>query len=168
MQSKYRLISGFTIIELLVVVVVIAILAAINIISYNGITNRSMVSAAMGDLITVRKKFEIYKIDNGFYPTRTDDTTWKQILTDSVGALDGVKTFVICRTDTGADYTVIAWRPLLASTDASTGKTMYFVSSRHDGVSTATYPGQGSAGTVAQAACSTIGANTNGLWSFQL
>lgn len=38
--------TGFTIVELLIVVVVIAILAAITIVSYNGISERARVSAA--------------------------------------------------------------------------------------------------------------------------
>ena len=38
--------TGFTIVELLIVVVVIAILAAITIVSYNGITERSRMSVA--------------------------------------------------------------------------------------------------------------------------
>jgi prepilin-type N-terminal cleavage/methylation domain-containing protein len=33
--------QGFTIVELLIVVIVIAILAAITIVAYNGITNRA-------------------------------------------------------------------------------------------------------------------------------
>lgn len=170
-MKKYTDISekhGFTIVELLIVVVVIAILAAITIVSYNGITNRSNVSTAMSELSTIHKKFDIYKIDNGSYPTRSDDTSWKRLLTESVGPLNGVKSYVICRNDSGSDYSVIAWRPLLASTDTAAGKTMYVTSSSQDSVYTAIYPGQGSAGTVAQAACSSLGSGTNGSWSFQL
>lgn len=166
LQHTYRL--GFTIVELLIVVVVIAILAAITIVSYNGITDRSKVSIAQADLSSLRKKFDIYKIDAGSYPTRTDDTTWKRLLLESAGAVDGAKSFVICRTDTGSDYAIIAWRPILASTDVAAGKTMYYISSTQTSVSSALYPGQGSAGTVAQAACAALGPNTHGSWSFQL
>lgn len=41
MWAKYKRSEGFTIVELLIVVVVIAILAAITIVSYRGITNRA-------------------------------------------------------------------------------------------------------------------------------
>ena len=52
--------QGFTIVELLIVVVVIAILAAITIVSYNGITNRANASAAASLAASVQKKAELY------------------------------------------------------------------------------------------------------------
>lgn len=45
--------KGFTIVELLIVVVVIAILAAITIVAYNGITYRSKVSMVQQTLARV-------------------------------------------------------------------------------------------------------------------
>ena len=56
---------GFTIVELLIVVVVIAILAAITIVSYNGITARANQSAAKASAATVQKKAELYNSDSG-------------------------------------------------------------------------------------------------------
>lgn len=61
--------TGFTIVELLIVVVVIAILAAITIVSYNGITNRANDSAIQQDLTTIAKKIQISYTQNGVYPT---------------------------------------------------------------------------------------------------
>ena len=66
--TKQRKESGFTIVELLIVVVVIAILAAITIVSYNGITNRANASAAENQVATWRKKVEIYQAENNLYP----------------------------------------------------------------------------------------------------
>lgn len=60
--------SGFTIVELLIVVVVIAILAAITIVSYNGITNQAHDVAVKSDLNTLKKKIDIYIIENGRRP----------------------------------------------------------------------------------------------------
>lgn len=54
--------TGFTIVELLIVVVVIAILAAITIVAYNGITARSKDSVARADLASAYKKLESLKI----------------------------------------------------------------------------------------------------------
>lgn len=60
--------SGFTIVELLIVVVVIAILAAITIVSYNGITNRANAAAADSLVATWRKKVEAFNAEEGRYP----------------------------------------------------------------------------------------------------
>ena len=56
--------KGFTIVELLIVVVVIAILAAIVIVSYNGITSQAKESVRKADISTWKKKSEIYKIEH--------------------------------------------------------------------------------------------------------
>lgn len=61
--------KGFTIVELLIVIVVIAILAAISIVAYNGIQSRANDTAVRSDLNNLARKYEIYKIDNGGYPT---------------------------------------------------------------------------------------------------
>lgn len=57
--------NGFTIVELLIVVVVIAILASITIVSFNGIKQRAEISAAQSDLTTTSKKLEIDRITSG-------------------------------------------------------------------------------------------------------
>lgn len=59
---------GFTIVELLIVIVVIAILAAITIVAYNGIQNRANDTAIQNDLKSLAKKLELYNVDNGVYP----------------------------------------------------------------------------------------------------
>ena len=56
--------QGFTIVELLIVVVVIAILAAITIVSYNGIQNRAKASAAQSLVAQAAKKIQFYSVDN--------------------------------------------------------------------------------------------------------
>lgn len=56
--------KGFTIVELLIVVVVIAILAAITIVSYNGITNRAKQSAVASMTSQVQKKLSAYAVTN--------------------------------------------------------------------------------------------------------
>lgn len=61
--------TGFTIVELLIVIVVIAILAAITIVAYNGIQNRAADTAVKTDLHNVAKKLALFNVDNGRYPT---------------------------------------------------------------------------------------------------
>lgn len=65
-QTKH---SGFTIVELLVVIVTVAIIAAISIIAYNGIQSRALAAEASSGLSQAKKKLELYKVDNGNYPT---------------------------------------------------------------------------------------------------
>lgn len=60
--------SGFTIVELLIVIVVIAILAAISIVAYNGIQERAKVSQQLNALSQYAKAFSLYTADRGVYP----------------------------------------------------------------------------------------------------
>lgn len=70
-KTKLQSQEGFTIVELLIVVVVIAILAAITIVSYNGITARANSSSAQSAASNVLKKIETYASlpENSGYPT---------------------------------------------------------------------------------------------------
>lgn len=63
--------KGFTIVELLIVIVVIAILAAISIVAYNGIQQRGRDAQRKSDIATISKALELYYIDNGAYPPST-------------------------------------------------------------------------------------------------
>lgn len=60
--------SGFTIVELLIVIVVIAILAAILVVAYNGIQGRSRDATRLQDIANIRKGLELYKAERGSYP----------------------------------------------------------------------------------------------------
>ena len=63
---------GFTIVELLVVIVVIGILAAITIVSYTGITQRANVSSLQSDLANASQQLKLYQILYDSYPTSLD------------------------------------------------------------------------------------------------
>lgn len=59
---------GFTIVELLIVVVVIAILATISIVAYTGIQNRANDAAIQNDLSNFAKKIHLAAADTGEFP----------------------------------------------------------------------------------------------------
>lgn len=61
--------NAFTIVELLIVIVVIAILAAISIVAYNGVQNRARESTLKSDLTNAAKQMELANVDAGNYPT---------------------------------------------------------------------------------------------------
>ncbi len=60
--------KAFTLIELLIVVAIIAILAAIAVPNFLEAQTRSRVSRAMNDLRTISLAMESYYVDNGGYP----------------------------------------------------------------------------------------------------
>lgn len=61
--------GGFTIVELLIVIVVIGILAAITTVAYNGLQTRARTAAAQALANQVTKKITAYYVTNGSYPT---------------------------------------------------------------------------------------------------
>lgn len=93
--------SGFTIVELLIVIVVIAILAAISIIAYNGIQTRAENDKTIGVVGAYAKAFQLYAIDNGQYPS----TTLYPCIGDYGGGITGVCGEVVDGGDTiGCNY----------------------------------------------------------------
>ena len=73
--KKMQAEKGFTIVELLIVIVVIGILAAIVIVAYNGIQDRSKNTKYQTDATALQKGAEAVNADLGSYPTGTDAAT---------------------------------------------------------------------------------------------
>ncbi len=74
---------AFTLIELLIVVAIIAILAAIAIPNFLEAQTRSKVSRAMADMRTLATALECYAVDqNGDYPFDLDSRGWPWYITD--------------------------------------------------------------------------------------
>lgn len=105
MWAKNKHQAGFTIVELLIVVVVIAILAAITIVAYNGIQNRANDSVVRSDLSNIVKHLESMKTlsSSEKYPTTTNLVSNK--LPASVAAYEKSRNnLYYCHTADGSHY----------------------------------------------------------------
>lgn len=64
--------KGFTIVELLIVIVVIGILALLVITTYSGIQQKARNSKRQTDIASVQTQLEAFFSQNGYYPSLTD------------------------------------------------------------------------------------------------
>lgn len=124
--------QGFTIVELLIVIVVIGILAALVITTFTGVQGRARDTERETDIKAIHGQLEAYYADHGGYPSLTDMNTaaWRSANMaglddealedpDSGGnqTLQGAQTVnryayipasVGCATDACTSYTLIA------------------------------------------------------------
>lgn len=121
--------KGFTIVELLVVIVVIGVLAAITIVSYTGISQRAAAAALEADLKNASTQLEMYKAENGTYPSNAD----------GLSSSDG----------TSYQYTVSDGNYYLSATSTAAGSTAYYVSSETGAVLSGVWSGHLAPGQVA-------------------
>lgn len=68
MLYKQKRQTGFTIVELLIVIVVIGILAAITIVSFNGVQERTRNTKTISAVKDYMKLYATYAVDNDVYP----------------------------------------------------------------------------------------------------
>ena len=72
---------GFTIVELLIVIVIIAILAAITTVAYNGLQQRARDAERTSEVAALQKALELYRIDNGAFPSVGTDNIGYNVTT---------------------------------------------------------------------------------------
>ncbi len=100
-SAIYRRSAGFTIVELLVVIVVIGILAAISLVSYSGISQRAIAVSLQSDLSGSAKILKLYYAEYGTYPQAMDGNNCPQLpVVSSKYCLKGSSgnTFTYCPT----------------------------------------------------------------------
>jgi general secretion pathway protein G len=67
--SRNRLQRGFTLVEIMVVVVIIGILGALVVPKLMGRTGESRITAARVDIATLMQALKLYRLDNQRYPS---------------------------------------------------------------------------------------------------
>ncbi len=79
MTSLHKKQEGFTIVELLIVIVVIGILAALVITTFNGIQQKGRDTERQTDIKALHGQLEAYYAQNGRYPTlaQLNDSTFR-------------------------------------------------------------------------------------------
>ena len=76
--------QGFTLVELLIVIVIIAILTVVSLVAYNGLQNQAKTSAAKSAADAVAKKAELYNTAKSKYPANLQALTDKTVGTPAV------------------------------------------------------------------------------------
>jgi len=66
--------TGFTIVELIIVIVVLGILVSITVVAYSGVQNRARTSAIQNGIVQAKRKVDVYRVTNeGQYPSTLAD-----------------------------------------------------------------------------------------------
>jgi general secretion pathway protein G len=69
---KFQISGGFTLIEILVAMTIVAVLMSISLVSFQGARKSSRDSRRKADLEQIRSALEIYRSDNKTYPASPD------------------------------------------------------------------------------------------------
>lgn len=107
--------TGFTIVELLIVIVVIAILAAISIVAYTGVQNKARISAVSSALGQVNHKLAAIAVDGNGYPAdlasaginNTNGITYEYSVNNNVNPA----TYCVTATTGGTSYKASSTSP---------------------------------------------------------
>lgn len=104
--------TGFTIVELLIVIVVIGILAAITVVGFRGIQNRANDTAVQSDLRSIGTQMAMYKTIHSTYPgtkTLLEGMTLKLTRSAYAGVPNEAMNMTYCISSGAAEYAVFAF-----------------------------------------------------------
>ena len=133
MWAKNKQQSGFTIVELLIVIVVIGILAAITIVSFNGVQNRARLAALQSDLESAAKILETNKYSVAAtsgtegYPAAASATDFSGLTAAGVKLSSGssMTTYIVNNATSPANYCLTITNNSLAySATSKSGSSM--------------------------------------------
>ncbi|OYX42947.1 hypothetical protein B7Y94_02680 [Candidatus Saccharibacteria bacterium 32-49-12] len=79
---------GFTLVELLIAIVVIAILATISVIAFNGMQDKAKLSSLMAAATNTAKRIELDKATRGNYATQLSSLRIALITTVAVSSIN--------------------------------------------------------------------------------
>ena len=79
-RNLYKKEKGFTLVELMVVIIILAVLTGIAIPSYMALRNRARVSATRSEIANIGTAIELYMADNESYPPASGDGSYPDIL----------------------------------------------------------------------------------------
>ena len=125
MKGISRRRRGFTIVEILIVIVVIAILATIVIVSYSNIQQRARVNVAQSDMRAVGQQAEVFRVRYKRGPISPAD--FSEILKNASvydSTRTNAKSYAICADLSG--YAFVAWNPIVQG--YKNGDTLYLYS----------------------------------------
>lgn len=140
-STRFR--YGFTIVELLIVIVVVAILVSISILAYIGVTSRASAASVQADANSAYKQLETIKASSstGTYPVDLASANLKS----SPGTAytyypgPGANSYCLEATNNSSTYSVSSASPVVQSVKCgSNGLTVYL-----DASNSQSYPGSG-------------------------
>jgi len=72
-NRKSKIVNGFTLVEILLVMTIIGILAAIVIPKMVGRSEQARQTAVRADIASIKTALDAFEVDNGFYPKNLQD-----------------------------------------------------------------------------------------------
>jgi general secretion pathway protein G len=93
MRIRQRAAQGFTLVEILIVVVILGILAAVVIPQFTSASESARASSLISQLQTIRSQIELYEVQHSDTSPFADAMNWDKMTqtTDATGATSGTK-----------------------------------------------------------------------------